>query len=148
MTLSHEVLEMITDPFGNRLIAAAHPLDRDQRVRYLLEVCDPCQTVWYPVNGVPVADFFTPRYFDPVRVDRSRYSFTGALEYPLEIMEGGYLSWIDPEDSGLYQWPRVTPSLSAWPISRSSHAAPRPCAPSSTRIGEHRTSASRRSRRP
>ena len=103
VTLSHEVLEMITDPFGNRLIAAAHPLDRDQRVRYLLEVCDPCQTVWYPVNGVPVADFFTPRYFDPVRVDRSRYSFTGALEYPLEIMEGGYLSWIDPEDSGLYQ---------------------------------------------
>jgi hypothetical protein len=103
VTLSHEVLEMITDPFGNRLIAAAHPLDRSQRVRYLLEVCDPCQTVWYPVNGVPVADFFTPRYFDPVRVDRSRYSFTGALDYPLEIAEGGYLTWIDPGDSGLYQ---------------------------------------------
>jgi hypothetical protein len=103
VTLSHEVLEMIADPFGNRLIAAAHPLDRRQRVRYLLEVCDPCQTVWYPVNGVPVADFFTPRYFDPVRVDRSRYSFTGALQYPLEIMDGGYLTWVDPEDSGLYQ---------------------------------------------
>jgi hypothetical protein len=103
VTLSHEVLEMIADPFGNRLIAAAHPLDRAQRVKYLLEVCDPCQAVWYPVNGVPVADFFTPRYFDPVRVDRSRYSFTGALEYPLEIAEGGYLTWIDPKDSGLYQ---------------------------------------------
>jgi hypothetical protein len=103
VTLSHEVLEMIADPFGNRLIAAAHPLDRRQRVKYLLEVCDPCQTAWYPVNGVPVADFFTPRYFDPVGVDRSRYSFTGALELPLEIIDGGYLSWIDPEDSGLYQ---------------------------------------------
>ena len=93
---------MITDPFGNRLIAAAHPLDRSQRVRYLLEVCYPCQT-GDPVNGVPVADFFTPRYFDPVRVDRSRYSFTGALDYPLEIAEGGYLTWIHPGDSGLYQ---------------------------------------------
>jgi hypothetical protein len=103
VTLSHEVLEMLADPFGNRLIAAAHPLDRAQRVRYLLEVCDPCQSVWYPVNGVPVADFFTPRYFDPVNLDRSRYSFTGALQYPLEIIEGGYLTWIDPEDSGLYQ---------------------------------------------
>jgi hypothetical protein len=103
VTLSHEILEMLADPFGNRLIAAPHPVDRSQRVRYLLEVCDPCQSVWYPVNGVPVADFFTPRYFDPVRVDRSRYSFTGALEYPLEIVEGGYLTWIDPEDSGLYQ---------------------------------------------
>jgi hypothetical protein len=102
VTLSHEVLEMLSDPFGNRLIAAAHPLDPQQRVKYLLEVCDPCQTMWYPVNGVPVSDFYTPRYFDPVRVDRSRFSFTGSLTYPLEILDGGYLSWIDPEDSGLY----------------------------------------------
>jgi hypothetical protein len=103
VTLSHEVLEMITDPFGNRLIAAAHPLHRRERVRYLVEVCDPCQTVWYPVNGVPVSDFYTPRYLDPVEVDRSRFSFTGALERPLQILDGGYLSWIDPKDSGLYQ---------------------------------------------
>ena len=103
VTVSHEVLELVADPFGNRLIAAAHPLDPRQRVKYLLEVCDPCQAMWYPVNGVPVSDFYTPRYFDPVGVDRSRYSFTGALEYPRQILEGGYLSWIDPADSGLYQ---------------------------------------------
>jgi hypothetical protein len=103
VTLSHEVLEMITDPFGNRLIAAAHPIDRRERVKYLLEVCDPCQTVWYPVNGVPVSDFYTPRYFDPVGVEPGRYSFTGAIQAPQQILEGGYLSWIDPEDSGLYQ---------------------------------------------
>jgi hypothetical protein len=105
VTLSHEILEMIADPFGNHLIAAAHPFDPELRVKYLLEVCDPCQAMWYPANGVPVSDFYTPRYFDPVRVDRSRYSFTGALEYPLQILEGGYLSWIDPQDSGLYQLP-------------------------------------------
>ena len=103
VTLSHEILELIADPFGNRLVAAAHPLDAQQRVKYLLEVCDPCQAVWYAVNGVPVSDFYTPRYFDPVGVDRDRYSFTGELELPLQILEGGYLSWIDPEDSGLYQ---------------------------------------------
>jgi hypothetical protein len=103
VTLSHEVIEMITDPFGNRLIAAAHPRDKRQRVKYLLEVCDPCQTMWYPVNGVPVSDFFTPRYFDPVEVDSSRFSFTGALTRPLHILSGGFLCWIDPEDSGLYQ---------------------------------------------
>jgi hypothetical protein len=102
VVISHEVLEMISDPFGNRLIAAAHPLDRTQRVKYLLEVCDPCQAIWYPVNGVPVSDFYTPRYFDPVAVDRMRYSFTGQIQRPLQILEGGYLTWIDPEDSGLY----------------------------------------------
>jgi hypothetical protein len=101
--LSHEVLEMITDPFGNRLVAATHPIDPKQRVTYLLEVCDPCQSMWYAVNGVPVSDFYMPKYFDPVGPERSRYSFTGALEYPLQILDGGYLSWIDPMDSGLYQ---------------------------------------------
>jgi hypothetical protein len=103
VTLSHEALEMISDPFGNRLVAAAHPRDPRRRVRYLLEVCDPCQAVWYPINGVPVSDFYCPRYFDPVLPDRDRYSFTGAIERPLQILEGGYLSWIDPGDSGLYQ---------------------------------------------
>jgi hypothetical protein len=103
VTLSHETLEMVTDPFGNRLVAAAHPFDARRRVRYLLEVCDPCQAVWYPVNGVPVSDFYCPRYFDPVLPDRDRYSFTGAIEHPLQILEGGYLTWIDPGDSALYQ---------------------------------------------
>ena len=102
VTLSHETLEMVTDPFGNRLVAAAHPFDPRRRVRYLLEVCDPCQAVWYPVNGVPVSDFYCPRYFDPVLPDRDRYSFTGAIERPLQILEGGYLTWIDPGDSALY----------------------------------------------
>jgi hypothetical protein len=103
VTVSHEALEMLADPYGNRLVAAAHPLDRAQRVNYLLEVCDPCLSTYYTVNGVPVSDFYTPRYFDPVRINSVRYSFTGALEYPLEILKGGYLTWIDPRDSGLYQ---------------------------------------------
>jgi hypothetical protein len=103
VTLGHEVLELIADPFGNRLIAAAHPRNPELRVLYLLEVCDPCMAVWYPVNGVPMPDFYTPRYFEPVDIDRTRYSFTGAIERPLDILEGGYLSYIDPRDSGLYQ---------------------------------------------
>ena len=103
VTASHEILELIADPYGNRLVAAAVPGDPDRRVNYLLEVCDPCQSVWYPVNGVPVSDFLTPRYFDPVRLDGTRYSFTGELEYPLHILDGGYVTWIDPRDSGLYQ---------------------------------------------
>jgi hypothetical protein len=101
--VSHEVLELIADPFGNRLIAASHPKNPDQRVEYLLEVCDPCQTIWYPVNGVQVSDFYTPRYFDPVQNPAAFYSFTGALERPLDILDGGYLTWIDPVSSELYQ---------------------------------------------
>jgi hypothetical protein len=103
VTVSHEILELVADPYGNHLIAAAHPTDAALRVNYLVEVCDPCMSTWYPVNGVPVADFYTPRYFDPVRTDGTLYSFTGEIEYPLQILDGGYLSFIDPRDSGLYQ---------------------------------------------
>jgi len=103
LAASHEVLELLADPFGNRLVAAAHPTRPEQRVKYLLEVCDPCQSAWYTVNGVRVSDFYTPGYFEPVRVGATRYSYTGTLEYPLQILDGGYLSWIDPRDSGLYQ---------------------------------------------
>ena len=102
VTASHEILEMLVDPWGNRLRAAAHPLEPGVRVNYLLEICDPCIAAWYPVNGVPMADFYTPRYFDPVRTTSVRYSFTGEIEYPQQILDGGYVSWIDPRDSILY----------------------------------------------
>ncbi len=94
---------MLADPYGNRLVAAVHPLNRAKRVNYLLEVCDPCLATYYTVNGLPVSDFYTPRYFDPVRTESVRYSFTGAIEEPLQILPGGYLSWIDPLDSALHQ---------------------------------------------
>lgn len=103
VVVSHEVLEMLADPYGNRLIAARHPTDPDERVKYLIEICDPCQTVGYTVDGWKMSDFYTPRYFDPVPNTAAFYSFTGAINHPLHILRGGYVSWIDPRDSGLYQ---------------------------------------------
>jgi hypothetical protein len=103
VAVSHETVEMLIDPYGNRLIGAAHPLDPEERVKYLVEVCDPVQTVAYTVNGWLVSDFYTPRFFDPVRNPAAFYSFTGAIDGPLQLADGGYISWIDPRDSGLYQ---------------------------------------------
>ena len=92
VTLSHEVLEMITDPFGNRLIAAAHPLDREQQVKYLLEVCDPCQTMWYPVNGVPVCGHLRPQVLRPGESRPEPLQLYRRARLAAEILEGGYLS--------------------------------------------------------
>jgi hypothetical protein len=103
VVLSHELLELLADPFGNRLVAAALPGAPNRRVNYLVEVCDPCLATTYPVNGVPVADFYTPRYFDPVRTDGTRYSFTGEIQRPLQILDGGYVTYVDPRDGSLYQ---------------------------------------------
>jgi hypothetical protein len=126
VTTSHEALEMIIDPYGNRLIAAAAPGNPRKRVNYLIEVCDPCQAVWYHVNGVPMCDFITPYYFEPVRIDGFRYSFTGDVPGPLQLLEYGYLSWIDPIDSGLYQlvYGDAEPSLVASSLALRSRSGP------------------------
>jgi hypothetical protein len=104
LTTSHECLEMLADPSGNR-IQAGNSIIGGSRVAYLVEVCDPCEAVdfAYSVNGVLVSDFYTPNFFDPVKVSNVRYSFTGAITEPRQILDGGYLSWIEPENQRLCQ---------------------------------------------
>src|SRR6476646_8179488 len=67
LTASHECLEMLADPFGNRLIAGASPKKGQGRVEFLVEVCDPCEDASqaYSVNEVVVSDFVTPHFYDP-----------------------------------------------------------------------------------
>jgi hypothetical protein len=104
-TVSHEALEMLADPFGNRVIAAQSVKPGQGRVRYLVEVCDPSEdpTYGYTVNGLLLSDFYTPRFFDPVKNAGVRYSFTGAITAPLTIQRGGYLSWLDPVSKHMWQ---------------------------------------------
>ena len=104
-TVSHEVLEMLADPFGNRVVAGQSIKPGQGRVRYLVEVCDPSEdTQWgYTVNGILVSDFYTPHFFDPVRNPAVRYSYTGAITAPRTILRGGYLSWLDPVSGHMWQ---------------------------------------------
>jgi hypothetical protein len=104
ITASHEALEMLVDPSGNRLVAAdSKPQGR--RVNYLVEVCDPSEAAKnaYSCNGILVSDFYTPNYFDPVTAGGVRYSFTGAIKQPLQVLQGGYLSWQDPQSNSWWQ---------------------------------------------
>ena len=96
---SHECLEMLADPSLNKLIASNSIKPGQGKVEYLLEVCDPCQSraQAYKVNGVEVSDFYTKNYFDPVQSAAVRYSFTGAITAPKQVLQDGYLSWVVPE---------------------------------------------------
>lgn len=95
LTASHECLEMLGDPWGNRLSAGRSLKKGQGRVEYLVEVCDPSEAepFAYTVNGVLMSDFYTPNYFDPMKNTGVRYSFTGAIKKPREVLEGGYISW-------------------------------------------------------
>jgi hypothetical protein len=105
LTASHEMLEMLADPFGNRTIPGASIKPGQGRVNYLVEVCDPSEAAQfaYSVNDVEVSDFYTPAYFDPVVATGVRYSFTGAIKKPREVLKGGYLSWHEPVSDHWFQ---------------------------------------------
>jgi hypothetical protein len=105
LTASHEALEMLVDPSGDRLVAGDSPKSDQGRVSFLVEVCDPVEAsnFAYSVNGVLVSDFYTPHYFDPVQSPGVRYSYTGALTEPRQVLSGGYLSWVDPTSNTWWQ---------------------------------------------
>jgi hypothetical protein len=105
LTASHEVCEMLVDPFGNRLVAGDSPKPDQGRVMFLVEVCDPSESAdfAYSSNGVLVSDFYTPHYFDPLVSSGIRYSFTDAIKEPRDVLPGGYLSWVDSETDEWWQ---------------------------------------------
>ena len=107
LTTSHECLEMLCDPLGNRVKAGKSPKPGQGRVEFLVEVCDPSEAdeFSYAVNGVIVSDFYTPDFFAPASSSGARYSFTGAIKKPRQVLKGGYLSWHDPV--GDHWWQQV-----------------------------------------
>jgi hypothetical protein len=106
LTASHEMCEMLADPFGNRKVAGQSPKDDQWRVEFLVEVCDPIEApdFAYTINGYLVSDFITPRFYDPEPARGVRYDFTGAIEKPREVLEGGYISWHDPVSNHIWQF--------------------------------------------
>ncbi len=116
---SHEALEMLVDPNGNRLqssrsieIAAGEIRDGAGQFEYLVEACDPCEAddYAYSIDGVAVSDFLTPHFYDPVVTGGTRYSFTGAVKGPRQILPGGYISWINQETEEWQQLQYVDPN--------------------------------------
>jgi hypothetical protein len=105
LTASHEAFEMLVDPSGNKVNAGDSPKKDQGRVSFLVEVCDPSEAAdfGYSVNGIFVSDFYTPNYFDPVAAPVVRYSFTGAITEPRQVLRGGYLSWKDPVSDHWWQ---------------------------------------------
>ena len=111
LTASHETLEMLADPFGNRTIAGSPPpqappaISSLQRVLYLVEVCDPCEDAQfaYGVNGQQLSDFITPHYYDPNGATGTLYSFRGNLKGPHTVLENGYVSFGNPVTNQWYQ---------------------------------------------
>ncbi|MGA2021275.1 MAG: hypothetical protein ABSH02_11850 [Candidatus Sulfotelmatobacter sp.] len=115
---SHETLEMLVDPYGNRLqnstsieINNGKIEDGTGEFAYLVEACDPCEAddYSYAIQGVSVSDFLTPHFYDPVQTPGTRCSFTGAIKSPRQILPGGYISWVNQQADEVQQLLWVDP---------------------------------------
>jgi len=97
-TLSHELLEMLADPWINWCAFGS-----DNKI-YALEVCDAVEAdnLGYFIDGVLVSDFVTPAWFEPTCADRM--DFKQHLAKELELARGGYISIFDPPNG----WTQVT----------------------------------------
>lgn len=91
-TLSHEIAELIADPFVNSWVDG-FPV-RGHGSSYALEVADPVQDTQYliRVQGVAVAvsDFVYPSWFDP-DARRVKFDHVGVLRRPFSLARGGYI---------------------------------------------------------
>lgn len=103
---SHETIEMLIDPSGNKMHSSNAIQIDDQstkdcrgRFNYLVEASDPCEAsnYAYKIDGVMVSDFITPRFYDDMPAARARYSFTGAVTRPREVLPGGYITFLNDE---------------------------------------------------
>lgn len=78
--MSHELLEMMTDPACTRM---------DESGRYIVEVADPVEANYYEINGVTVSNFVTPEYFGLVRSASPRWDLLRELGGPCPMLLGG-----------------------------------------------------------
>jgi hypothetical protein len=110
---SHETIEMLVDPNGNRMqsgtaieIVGKQIQDGTGQFNYLVEACDPCEanSYGYEIQGVLVSDFITPHFYDSMTTPGTRYSFTGALTKPREVLPGGYISFVNQESD---EWQQI-----------------------------------------
>ena len=89
VTLSHELLEMLADPWINWCAQGT-----DGKI-YALEVCDAVEAdkLGYEIDGVLVSTSSLPSWFEPTHADR--VDFKRRIAKPLELAAGGYISVLD-----------------------------------------------------
>lgn len=91
VTISHEVLEMLGDPYVNQVVQI-----KNDGTALAYENCDATEAddLGYKINGVLVSDFVTPQWFLPG--SKGPYDYKGEVSHPFEILPEGYIGLWQP----------------------------------------------------
>lgn len=104
VTLSHELLEMIVDPFCNEV---AESDNADGSITfYAHEVGDAVEAdiLGYTIDGVLVSDFVLPSWFVPG--EGSTVDFMRRISKPFQIAPGGYIGVLNTSRDST--WTQIT----------------------------------------
>jgi hypothetical protein len=108
VTLSHEVLEMIIDPYISNCVFVQN--SNTTGMLYAYEVCDPVEddSLGYKINNTLVSDFVYPAWFEGFRkANSTKFDFKNAVTKPFQLAKGGYISQfvVGPNSRG---WDQLT----------------------------------------
>src|SRR5262249_25049617 len=107
LTASWELLDMLVNPSGSRMISgpSPNPADNGKLVKFLVEIAQPLggADTAYKIDDVLVSDFATPAFYDATRDKEAKFSFTGAAKSPLKILKGGFMSWLAADAAEWFQ---------------------------------------------
>lgn len=119
VTASHELLELLVDPWVN-LTVFNQTTNTAGRI-YSYEVCDACEddSFGYMINSIRVSDFVTPAWFEGWRTQNStKFDFSSHIHSPFALLTGGYISYFDVR--GGTGWQQKTaetaPSIRSRPV--------------------------------
>jgi hypothetical protein len=97
--LSHEVLDLLADPYVNLLITGPHPAKPSEEVFHWREVATAVQDQVYELDGVAVSNFVLPTYYQlgskgyTDYLGKTRNTRTLA---PFDVSSGGYIGYYNP----------------------------------------------------
>jgi hypothetical protein len=98
VTLSHELLELLADPYISYTMLTEGPAHTV--MGYAWEVCDACEDdqFAYTIDGVEVSDFVYPAWFQPWRAPGStRFDHCQKINQPFQLLPGGYIGVWTPQ---------------------------------------------------
>ena len=96
VTLSHEILEMLGDPYLNTTVFVQRT--NTTGILYASEMCDAVEddSLGYTIGTTLVSNFVLPAFYQPNRAPGStKFDFCGSLKSPLTIGKHGYMSVFD-----------------------------------------------------
>lgn len=105
VTVSHELLEMLADPWINLTVFVQSTNTAGKLYAY--EVCDTCEAdnLAYDINGVKVSDFVHPAWFG-IPGSKDKLDHMAHLTRPFQLLAGGYIGEFDVAKGG--GWKQLT----------------------------------------